>query len=176
MKNVRRKMRARQGLTLVETLAAVIVLTLLCLALNSGLNLTVHAYRSLISESETQLLLSTAADALTTELRFAFPWSNNLEDAEEALLGTYQSQEYGFYSNIMIGEDDGHLYVSNSSGDHPLLSSGVYGKDGVYKLSLPQGILYNKKKHIFTFTLRAEGQSFAEQEFTVYCINGGYEL
>lgn len=172
-----KKLRARHGLSVVEMLAAVLALALLCLALGSGLHLAVHSYRVMTAEAETQLLLSTAADALMDELRFADPWA---ELAADGQLVTYESQRYGPYASIAI-DADGHLVVKNPTAPdegHPLLASGVYGANGVYKLSLPDGIVYDRNTYLFTFTLRAEqdGLASAEQRFTVRCLNGGYEL
>lgn len=166
MKKLVKKLRAQSGLTLIETLAAAVVLTILCLALNSGMNIAVHTYRAMIAESETQLLLSTAADALTQELRYAEPTST----AADGTLETYNSASYGPGAKIVIA--DGHLMVN----DLPLLSSGVYGKNDVYDLSFGDGGLnYDPSTGLFSFTLRAEqaGLAFAEQEFIVRCLNGG---
>lgn len=177
LKKTLKKLRARAGLTMVETLAAVAVLTLLCLALGSGLNLAVHAYRTIIAQSETELLLSTAADAIIDELRFAR--IRTLEAGDK--LDVYDSQRYGAYAILAV--NDGKLVVKNfSSPDegHPLLASGVYGKPDAddkqpYQLDLGDGITYDEAARIFTFTLRAEmpGIASAERTFYVRCLNGG---
>lgn len=176
MKKLMKKLRAHDGLTLIETLAASVILTLLCLALNSGMNIATHTYRSVTAESETQLLLSTAADALTQELRYAEP----AKDQSDGPLGEYTSASYGLNASIIIS-DEGRLVIkSDSTPDDgiPFLPSGVYGKNGVYKLSFSGdggSINYDPDKKLFTFTLRAEqeGLAFAEQTFTVRCLNGG---
>ncbi len=167
MKKLAKKLRAQGGLTLIETLAAAVILTLLCLALNSGMSIATHTYRSVTAESETQLLLSTASDALIQELRYAVPTST---DAGGKLV-EYTSASYGPGAKIEINAD-GRLVVNSV----PLLPSGVYGKNDVYDLSfVGGGIQYDSEKHLFTFTLRAEQEdlAFAEQEFTVRCLNGG---
>ena len=169
-----KKLRSRRGLSVMELLAAVLALTLLCLALGSGLNLAVHSYRVMTAEAETELLLSTAADAIMDELRFANPWA---ELGAGGKLVTYESQRYGPYASIAI-DDDGHLVVKNPTAPelgHPLLSSGAYGKDGVYELALPDGISYDPSTHLFTFILEAKQADLAdvEQSFTVRCLNGG---
>ena len=172
-----KKLRSRRGLSVIELLAAVLALTLLCLALGSGLNLAVHSYRVMIAEAETELLLSTAADALMDELRFADPWA---ELGEGGKLAIYESQRYGPYASIAI-DGDGRLVVKNPTAPelgHQLLASGVYGKDGSYELALlDDGITYDPATHLFTFTLQAKQGDLAsaEQEFTVRCLNGGHE-
>ena len=173
MKRLRNKLRARKGLTMVEMLAAVVVLTLLCLALNSGMNVAMHAYRTMVAEAETQTLLSTASTAIVEELRYAKP-----TDFSGNTLTQYTSAHYGQYASIDIN-NKGELVVRNATDSvdgHPVLSSGVYGKSGVYKLSFgDDGITYDPATKLFTFTLRAEQKDLAsaEETFTVRCLNGG---
>ena len=180
MKKLSKRLRAQSGLTLIETLAAAVILTLLCLALNSGMDIATHTYRSVTAESETQLdalhtaedALSTAADALTQELRYAAP----SKDQTAGTLGTYTSASYG--SGAKIDINDGHLVIVTAAQPDGvlLLPTGVYGKNDVYDLSFgDDGIRYDPEEKLFTFTLRAEQAdlAYAEQEFTVRCLNGG---
>lgn len=178
MKKTLKKLRSQRGLTLTEMLAAVAALTLLCLALGSGLNIAAHAYRSITAQSETELLLSTAADAITDELRFAHLWA----PPADGVLDVYESLRYGPNASLAIN-GDGQLVIKNASTPdegRQMLSSGVYGKpdaDGrrPYKLSLPEGaIFYDDATQVFTFTLRAEqeGLASAERTFCVRCLNG----
>lgn len=178
MKKTLKRLRSQRGLTMVETLAAVAALTLLCLALGSGLNIAVHAYRSITAQSETELLLSTAADAITDELRFACL----LSPPADGRLDVYESQRYGPNAALAINGNGQLVVRTPSSPDEgrQMLSSGVYGKpdaDGrrPYKLSLPEGaIFYDDATQVFTFTLRAEqeGLASAERTFCVRCLNG----
>ena len=71
MKRLRRKLRARRGLTLVEMVAATAVLALLALMLHTGLLMAQNSYRQVTGESERQLLVSTLSDLLANELRYA---------------------------------------------------------------------------------------------------------
>lgn len=83
---MRRKLAGHEGLTLVELLAAVVILILLGLILNAGLQMAMTSYRAMIAQSETELLLSTLADILADDLRYA-------EDvaAREGMLDSYFS-------------------------------------------------------------------------------------
>ena len=74
MRALRNKLRARRGMTVIETLAAALVLILLGLMLHTGLLLARQSYDDMTSEAETQLLLSTLTDALSGELRYARGW------------------------------------------------------------------------------------------------------
>ncbi len=71
MKRVKRKLRSAGGVTMVEMLCATIILVLLCLVMNAGIQLAMDSYLDVTAESETQLLLSTLADALSDKLRYA---------------------------------------------------------------------------------------------------------
>lgn len=68
---MRKKLNSQRGLTLVEMLCAVLILLLLSLMLNTGLNMAMRSYRKLTAEAETQLLLNTLVDAIADELRYA---------------------------------------------------------------------------------------------------------
>lgn len=66
-----RKLKNSGGVSVVEMLCAVLLLTLLCLMVNTGMQMAVKSYRDVTAESETQLLLNSLADALSDKLRFA---------------------------------------------------------------------------------------------------------
>ena len=51
---MRRKLADESGFTLVELLAAVVILMLLGLILNSGLQMAVHSYQTMTAQSETE--------------------------------------------------------------------------------------------------------------------------
>lgn len=68
---MRKKLRSAGGLTLVEMLCAVAILVLLCLMMNTGMQMAVKSYDRLTAESETKLLLGSLSDALIDKLRYA---------------------------------------------------------------------------------------------------------
>ena len=68
---MRKKLKDSAGLTLVEMLCAVLILVLLSLMLNTGLNMAMRSYLDLTAESETQLLLNSLTNAIAAELRYA---------------------------------------------------------------------------------------------------------
>jgi len=68
---MKEKLKNDRGFTLVEMLCAVAILVLLCLMLNTGLNMAVKTYREITAESETQLLLNSLVDGIAGELRYA---------------------------------------------------------------------------------------------------------
>lgn len=111
---MREKLRSTGGLTMVETLCAVVILILLCLMINTGIELTVKNYYALTSESETELLLVSLCDALADKLRY-----------------TVVTKEEGGSLSWSIGDvtvDDGKVKVNGE----PLLPDGAYGDEGRY--------------------------------------------
>ena len=68
---MRRKLAGQGGLTLVEVLAAAVILVLLGLIVNAGMQMALSSYRAMVAQSETGLLLSTLADTLADDLRYA---------------------------------------------------------------------------------------------------------
>lgn len=156
---MRKKLKDRRGLTLVEMLCAVVILILLGLILNAGLQLSVRAYDDMTAETETELLLSTAADALTDVLRFAVNPQGN---------GKFNHTSFG--TGVDVKVVDGQILV----GGKKLLPPGAYRK-GAYVIDEDSlDITYNNG--YFTFHLKAKeknGEIFAEEDFVVKCLNPG---
>ncbi len=118
---MKKKLRSGRGTTMVEMLAAVLVLIFLSMMLNTGLNLALNSYHRMISRSECQVLLSTAADTLINELRFArdmkiqpggtsgdpgTPAGPGTADPDkEGRLVSYLSRSVGCEGNIVIWDE-----------------------------------------------------------------------
>lgn len=167
---MRKKLQKTSGLTLVELLCAVVVLILLGLMLSAGMSMAMESYRNVIAASEVQLLLSTAADAVTDELRYA----QEVQKSGDTV--TYRSASYGPNTELKAN-DDGHI----AAGGKELLPPGDKGEGGAYKGSAykvePLNITYDSTTQCFTVKLTVvwtEDDSIrAETEFTVRCLNGG---
>lgn len=154
------KLHSGSGITMVETLAAVAILSLLAMMLSTGLFMAQDSYRQMTAEAETQLLLSTVSNIVSNELRYARD-----VDEENGILQKYTSISYGRNTTISIN-DEGHL-VSN---ERDMLSSGVY-ENGEYKIS--QLIIKYEKNGIFNVFIRVEDRFgvSAETEFSINCLN-----
>lgn len=165
MKRLRRKLRARRGLTLVEMVAATAVLALLALMLHTGLLMAQNSYRQMTGESERQLLVSTLSDLLANELRYA---RDTITDGEK--LTRYTSVNYGRNTTLTLN-DQGQLEASG----HLMLSAGAYG-NGSYRID-DYSITYNKASGLFqvAFTVTGGGEGTNETMFSVRCLNGGEE-
>lgn len=152
---MRKKLKSQQGLTLVETLCAVVILILLGLILNAGLQLSVRAYDDMTAETETELLLSTAADALADVLRFAV----NPKD------GKFTHSSFGIGVTVTL-DGEGRILV----GESQLLPPGAY-RHGAYEIADLE-VTYGEG--CFTVCLKAkekDGEIFAEREFLVRCLS-----
>ncbi len=166
MKNLRnrlkKKLRGSKGFTLVEMTAAVLILVLLVLILNTGLDLAVKSYRTMTAESETELLMSSLSDAIYDELRYA-------RDINAAAitgnLERYTSVSFG--RNTTLSLQNGQLYASGKR----LLASGAYG-NGDYAIE-ELAVTYDKKACVFTVKLTVGGVDNikAATEFKVRPLN-----
>ena len=109
---MRKKLRSAGGLTLVEMLCAVAILVLLCLMMNTGMQMAVKSYDRLTAESETQLLLGSLSDALIDKLRYAV-----VTDTDTLSIGD-------------VRLENGRIVVVEKSGTvKQLLPDGAYGTD-----------------------------------------------
>ncbi len=147
---MRKKLSGASGLTLVEMMAAVVILILLGLLLNTGLQMAVSTYRAIVAQSEVELLLSTAVDALADDLRYA----RNVEAD-----GTYTSDSYG--EGTTLGLDaEGQLVAQCGTGEKRVLSTGAYGLNRAYRMSAvaedKEIVTWNDASGTFTIELRVE--------------------
>lgn len=166
---MRKKLRSGSGLTLVEMLCAVIILILLGLLLNTGLQMAVHSYHALTAEAETQLLASTLADALADDLRYARKVSAVQETVDGETvnkLAAYDSGAYGAAASITL-DSEGRVLA----GGLKVLPAGAYG-NGAYQV---ERLSITCADDCFTIKIKikeAAGDIFAEADVTVRCLNG----
>lgn len=163
MKRLKRKLQSRSGMTLVEMVAAVGVLSLLSLMLHTGLFMAQDSYHKMLGKSESQLLLSTLSDLLSHELRYA----RDVVTREGGVLERYTSINYGRNTALSLN-DEGQI-VANG---HPMLSTGAYG-NGAYRIT-DYSITYDASAGLFHIQLQVSGSSLISDEitFSVRCLNG----
>ena len=160
---LRGKLRARRGITLVETLAAALVLLLLGLMLHTGLLLARRGYDALSVEAETRLLLSTLTDVLTNELRYA----SQVETNANGVLLSYTSTSFREGTTLGVDQVTGQLTAGGGS----LLPAGAYG-NGDCRL---ESCTITYASGLFHVSLTASDRRGVENEtnFTVRCLNAG---
>ena len=177
---MRKKLNGRAGFTLVEMLAATLILIMLVLMLGTGLQMTVRSYQKITARSEVDLLLSTAIDALADDLRFARNVAEvsgaNVDGKEVCSDFTYTSDSFAGTIRLEL-DGNGHIVANNTEPDggrKRFLSTGVYGVEGAYKVS-EMKIEYTRSKKIFTIelTVQAAADSSIEASgtVTVRCLN-----
>lgn len=157
---MRKKLRDEGGLTLVELLAAVVILILLGLLLNTGLQ-AVRTYRAMTAQSEVELLLSTAVDALADDLRYA-------RDVSADGIGfTYTSDSYGAGTSLTVDEN-GQILANGKR----VLPTGAYGLKGAYRVKEME-IGYAEPNFTIELTITTKDEAIsAGTSVTVRCLNG----
>lgn len=100
---MKKKLNEEAGLTLVEMLAATLIMVLLTMILGTGLQMTVNSYRKITAQAEVDLLLSTAIDALADELRFV--WDVEGVDGDKNGF-TYKSDSFEGVVKLTLDSDD----------------------------------------------------------------------
>ncbi len=158
---MRKKLRGEGGLTLVELLAAVVILILLGLLLNTGLQMAVRTYRAVTAQSEVELLLSTAVDALADDLRYA-------RDVSADGVGfTYTSDSYGAGTSLTVDEN-GQILANGKR----VLPTGAYGLKGAYRVKEME-IGYAEPNFTIELTITTKDEAIsAGTSVTVRCLNG----
>lgn len=183
---MRKKINSEAGFSLVEMLAAVAVLILLGLMLNTGLQMALNSYRTVIAQSEAELLLSTAVDALADELRYAWDvkdsdtptnWGSDFNNIAGF---TYSSDSYGKETQLCVKGGQIIARTPKNDGtfqDWQVLSTGAYGAKGAdgkraYKVMKLEITLNDN--NTFTIKLKvatADEKIIAHTSVTVRCLN-----
>ena len=162
-----RKLKNSGGLSVVEMLCAVLILTLLCLMVNTGMQMAVKSYRDVTAESETQLLLNSLADALSDKLRFAVVTEKE-DGATVCSIG-----------EITV-DDNGRVVTEEKNADGTpasikhFLPEGAYGNGRYEAETADVSCTVTGNVATFTVTLavkEAAGTIGAKTALTVRCLN-----
>lgn len=161
---MRKKLSSESGLTLVEMLCAVAILVLLVLLLGTGMQMALHTYRDIVAQSEADLLLSTAVDALADDLRYA----RDVTTGADGRLSGYTSDSFGKGASIEL-DDKSQIVVNGMR----LLPTGAYGLNEAYRVDKEKMSIQYVEPN-FTITLRVvtkDERISAETSVTVRCLN-----
>lgn len=197
---MRKKINSEAGFTLVEMLAAVVVMVLLALMVGVGIQMASNSYQTVVAKSEVELLVSTAIDAIADDLRYAREYvdgkpvkvtcASGTYETDSTGVFTYASDSYGYgtyftvdgtpgspqYGQITaMGKETADAIVYNS----PLrvLSGGAYGLNGAYQVTSLVITPYISATNEITFkidlTVRATANEAIEAtgSVTVRCLN-----
>ena len=177
MKN---KLRGEAGVTLVEMLASVMLLTMLALMVGAGLGTSMRVYRGVVAQSEAELLLSTAVNALADELRYAWNVKDD-EDTEDNGWTDFTYSSTSFGDEVRLGLVSGRIMAGSESDSKNVLStdSGAYGKNagGLADCKVDtMSISHEPDDSVFTIELKITGADGAsaktpEGGVQVRCLN-----
>lgn len=188
---MRKKLREKAGLTMVEMLAATVVLALLALMLNTGLQMVMNTYQTMIAQSEVELLLSTAVDTLADDLRYAWDVKSGNSILGSCTDFTYNSDSYGKDTQLYLAGGQIIANGKDSSGikqNYRVLSTGAYGSgENVtykeYEIRPVAGrtniVTYDAGTGIFTIHMTVSADdgkisaSTPPEGVTVRCLNRG---
>lgn len=127
---MKKKLKDSSGLTMVEMLCAAAILVLLCLMMNTGLNMALRTYRGLTAEAETELLLSSLSDALADKLRYCVVTVDASDNYKSCSIGEIKVPDGKLKVTVKEQNPDG----TETETDLDLLPEGAYGNpDGFYK-------------------------------------------
>lgn len=113
---MRAKLQSSRGFTLVEMLAATIIVSLLSLIIATGSQATLRAYTQIVTEAEASTLGGTLTELICDELRYA----TSVETDANGIVQQYISRQYG--EKALLVTADGRLMV----GAYPLLGEKAY--------------------------------------------------
>ena len=113
---MRAKLRGSRGFTLVEMLAATIIVSLLSLIIATGSQAALRAYTQIVTEAEASTLGGTLTEIICEELRYA----THVEADTDGSVQRYISRQYG--ANAQLVSEEGRLLV----GVYPLLGEKAY--------------------------------------------------
>lgn len=170
------KIKNNNGFTLVELLAATLIMLLVTLGLTTGVALSNKEFVSSIRQSEAQELYSTLSSLITNELRYT-----NDVVLDGTNVKTFQSVTYPLKHNktgLVSLNEDGDV-TTNDYGQLALGSNGEYNRligsaSYTNNLGAKCSITYDNNKKLFTVSLDIGiigGSSITSKTFNVRAIN-----
>ena len=118
------KLRCKRGFTVVELLAALLIVVLLGMVIAAGISVGTQVYRDSIFLSESDILKSTINITLSDVLRYA----TVVETDGDGNVLTFNSANYNISGGGMELSEEGHLVYYEYAGDtaHELVNRGAY--------------------------------------------------
>jgi len=170
------KLYSSRGMTLVELLSALIILSLVTGGMAAAVSLGSQQYQKSMRDAEAMVLYSTLMTVLSNELTY----STDIHVDAQGTVQRFMSQNYvikGNLSTLMTDDSDGNGYgkvlLGNSENTDEYMS--VLGKAS-YTRGLSAKVTefkYNNADHYFSVTLSIghQGQPYYTNEFHVRSVN-----
>ena len=181
-RKLKNKLNSKGGFSLIELMAATVVMVLISSALSVGIPVTLNAYKQATATAEATVLLSTLSLSLTDELRYAT--DIQLQASDNITLSTFTSSIYG--RQIKPISKDGKIqmaYTTVPQGEstpvtiyYPLLSEAIYTNNlaaTLNEITYIQGV-FNLTLSVYLpadTSPDSANQTLAELEFDVRSVN-----
>ncbi len=173
-------MNNNKGFSLIELLAAIVILSLVTGGLVTGVILSSNQYKESIRQSEASELYNTISSLLTNELRFTnkISYKEGTTNEIEAIKSvSYQIDEsnlckiYVLYeSGYDAGDDYGRIALGDNDKKNYLLGNAAYTNDLGAKI---HSITYDEISKLFTIDLDIgyKDKSIIRNKFNVRALN-----
>lgn len=177
-KKIRKKLKSKAGMSLLEVLCAVLILLLVSGGMTSAVTLAVNQYQKSMRNSESQVLYSSLSTVLGHEL--AYTTNIKVNSLENGAVQQFLSQNFAIEHNLSTimtdnsGTNDyGQILLGNSA--NPEESMNILGKAAYTKglLAKVTSITYSNTTHYFTVYLSIgyNGEEYYGGEFQVKNVN-----
>ena len=158
MKKSRRKLKSKQGFTLIEMIMCVITLVMIALICTTGMNIAMKSYNESLFETNSQMLQDTINTALSDLLR----------NASNVSVETSGGTEFVKFDNKAYGVNKGHLKLGTSTEDNGYIKVVVKDVSGSEEKYLVSRKTYAGNLCIGSFTLRFDsGTGTFTGEYTI---------
>ena len=160
---MRQKRNARRGMTLTETLVALLIVSLVSMAVAVGVTSAIQVYHRSVEFSDTQVLFSTLTQAVTDELRYA----RDVEVREGTNdVTSFTSMNYGAGCSF-ASDEKGQLTVKGRL----LVGSGVYSKGALRAELGPVQRLTNNIYQVELTVTDPKGRELKKETLAVTALN-----
>ena len=169
-----------KGFSLIELLAAILILSLVTGGLVTGVVLSSNQYKESIRQSEASQLYNTISSLLTNELRFTnkISYKEGTTNEVEAIKSiSYQIDESNlckfyvlFESGFPAGDSYGRIALGDDDKKNYLLGNAAYTNDLGAKI---HSITYDRTQELFTVVLDIgyKDKSIIRNTFNVRALN-----
>ena len=172
-------MKNNKGFSLIELLAAIVVLSLVTGGLVTGVILSSNQYKESIRQSEASQLYNTISSLLTNELRFTnkISYKEGTNEVEAIKSVSYQIDESNlckifvlYESGFDAGDNYGRIALGDNDKKNYLLGNAAYTNDLGAKI---HRITYDETQKLFTVDLDIgyKDKSIIRNKFNVRALN-----
>lgn len=172
-------MNNNKGFSLIELLAAILILSLVTGGLVTGVVLSSNQYKESIRQSEASQLYNTISSLLTNELRFTnkISYKEGTNEVEAIKSISYQINESNlckilvlYESGFPAGDNYGRIAFGDNNNKNYLLGNAAYTNDLGAKI---HSITYDNTQKLFTVDLDIgyKDKSIIRNTFNVRALN-----